>query len=57
VALLPARGGPATPFNRPDALMAIRRPTLVVARHGVRDNQLAGPPQGPGPTPFPRPRR
>ena len=34
--------GPRTPFT-PDMLMAIRRPTAVIA--GLRD-QLAGPPQG-----------
>jgi pimeloyl-ACP methyl ester carboxylesterase len=42
LALAACSRGPRTPFT-PDILMAIRRPTLVVA--GMRD-QLAGPPQG-----------
>jgi pimeloyl-ACP methyl ester carboxylesterase len=42
LALAACSRGPRTPFT-PDMLMAIRRPTLVVA--GMRD-QLAGPPQG-----------
>ena len=42
LALAACSRGPRTPFT-PDALMAIRRPTLVIA--GMRD-QLAGPPQG-----------
>jgi pimeloyl-ACP methyl ester carboxylesterase len=42
LALAACSRGPRTPFT-PDALGAIRRPTLVVA--GARD-QLAGPPQG-----------
>jgi len=42
LALAACSRGPRTPFT-PDGLMAIRRPTLVIA--GQRD-QLAGPPQG-----------
>jgi pimeloyl-ACP methyl ester carboxylesterase len=42
LALAACSRGPRTPFT-PDALMAIRRPTLVIA--GMRD-QLAGPAQG-----------
>jgi pimeloyl-ACP methyl ester carboxylesterase len=42
LALAACSRGPRMPITR-DALMAIRRPTLVVA--GARD-QLAGPPQG-----------
>lgn len=42
LALAACSRGPRTPFT-PDQLMAIRRPTLVIA--GMRD-QLAGPPQG-----------
>jgi pimeloyl-ACP methyl ester carboxylesterase len=42
LALAACSRGPRTPFT-PDALLAIRRPTLVVA--GARD-QLAGSPQG-----------
>ena len=42
LALAACSRGPRTPFT-PDTLMAIRRPTLVIA--GMRD-QLAGPPQG-----------
>ncbi len=42
LALAACSRGPRTPFT-PDSLMAIRRPTLVIA--GMRD-QLAGPPQG-----------
>jgi pimeloyl-ACP methyl ester carboxylesterase len=42
LALAACSRGPRMPFT-PDMLMAIRRPTLVVA--GMRD-QLAGPPQG-----------
>ena len=42
LALAACSRGPRTPFT-PDALMAIRRPTLVVA--GARD-ELAGSPQG-----------
>jgi pimeloyl-ACP methyl ester carboxylesterase len=41
LALAACSRGPRTPFT-PDSLMAIRRPTLVIA--GLRD-QLAGPPQ------------
>ncbi len=41
LALAACSRGPRAPFT-PDALMAIRRPTLVIA--GMRD-QLAGPPQ------------
>jgi pimeloyl-ACP methyl ester carboxylesterase len=42
LALAACSRGPRAPFT-PDMLMAIRRPTLVIA--GARD-QLAGPPQG-----------
>ena len=42
LALAACSRGPRMPFTR-DSLMAIRRPTLVIA--GMRD-QLAGPPQG-----------
>jgi pimeloyl-ACP methyl ester carboxylesterase len=42
LALAACSRGPRTPFT-PEAMTAIRRPTLVVA--GMRD-QLAGPPQG-----------
>jgi pimeloyl-ACP methyl ester carboxylesterase len=42
LALAACSRGARTPFT-PDSLMAIRRPTLVIA--GMRD-QLAGPPQG-----------
>jgi pimeloyl-ACP methyl ester carboxylesterase len=42
LALAACSRGPRSPISR-DALMAIRRPTLVIA--GARD-QLAGPPQG-----------